>query len=399
MNQPNSDRDAELAVLAACLASKVARQQARAALSGKDFHEPAHEVIWDAMARLDKHGKTVDPVTVNATIAAYPAAVPVMLELVTAFAQPDQIEQYAAIVRGWAMKRRLVILAAQVQQRAMNPDLNAAGYAATVANQFATIRDSGATEDIETLTLDEVVALPDEDYDWVIPGLLERGDRLILTGAEGLGKSSMLRQIAVYAAAGIHPFKPGKRINPVRAFIYDNENSLKQIKRKVEPLRVDANRRGRAPGPHVLIECPGRIDLVRDKDLARVHHILDAVLPDIMVIGPIYKMAPRALQTDDEAAPLLAALDTIRERGIALLIEAHAGHAAGANGREWRPRGSSALMGWPEFGLGLKDEGGGIADVIPWRGSRDERDWPSRVRRDPSTMSWRDLDEREVFVA
>jgi RecA-family ATPase len=40
----------------------------------------------------------------------------------------------------------------------------------------------------------------------VIPGLLERRDRLMLTGEEGLGKSYLLRQIAVMAAAGLDPF-------------------------------------------------------------------------------------------------------------------------------------------------------------------------------------------------
>jgi hypothetical protein len=47
----------------------------------------------------------------------------------------------------------------------------------------------------------------DDEFDWIVPGLIERGDRLMLTGFEGLGKSMLTRQLAVTMAAGLHPFR------------------------------------------------------------------------------------------------------------------------------------------------------------------------------------------------
>ena len=61
--------------------------------------------------------------------------------------------------------------------------------------------------------LHEFIGIVDPPNDWVIPGILERGDRLIWTGVEGLGKTVMTRQLAVAAAAGIHPFT-GEPIDP-----------------------------------------------------------------------------------------------------------------------------------------------------------------------------------------
>jgi hypothetical protein len=80
---------------------------------------------------------------------------------------------------------------------------------------------------------------------------------------------------------------------------------------------------------------------------------------------------------------VLAALDTIRDRGCALMIEAHAGHAIGKGGiRDLRPRGSSSLLGWPEFGYGMRSMGSaGYADLVQWRGPREDRNWPDRLRR------------------
>jgi replicative DNA helicase len=118
-------------------------------------------------------------------------------------------------------------------------------------------------------------------------------------------------------------------------------------------------------------------------------------MPDIVMLGPLYRLAPRALQTDDEAAPVIAALNLIRARGSAIILEAHAGHAQGPGGRrDLRPRGSSALMGWPEFGYGLRwadDETARqerTVEMVSWRGDRDEREWPEKLTAG-GTWPWR----------
>lgn len=385
-----SDRGAEIATLAACLLSRTARDEARRHLSGSDFFQPTHEAIWDAMARLDRHHKGVDPQTILAALMADQRvdAAALMPDLITHPAIADHIGDYATIVRSWAIKRRLYDQALKVQQIALNPDASAQGLAASVATGFARLRDSGIVEDSESITLGELLEEADDEPDWLIPGLLERRDRLMLTGEEGLGKSYLLRQIAIMAAAGLDPFDPGKRIQPIRVTIIDCENTQRQVRRKVRPVVDFASRYGQGRPESVNLICSSRIDITRDKDLARIHFELDACQPDMLVIGPLYRLVPRALQTDDEAAPVLAALDTIRDRGIALLIEAHAGHALKGSHRDLRPRGSSALLGWPEFGYGMRTVASGYADLVPWRGDRDERDWPGRVRHSNDRIRW-----------
>lgn len=387
-----ADRDTEIALLAASLESKVARAEARKTITSEDFYYGQHQAVWDAMRRLDQHGKAVDSYTVSATLTPGTLAHSLLPELVTAIGRPDSISDYAAIVRNWAQKRRLQEITTRAHQQAMAPGPLPTGFAATIANQFAGIRDSGA-DDVSALTLAELLDLPDQEYDWIIPGLLERGDRLIITGEEGLGKSTVLRQIAILAAAGLHPFRTTRRIPRVKALIYDAENSRRQFLRKTRPLHTFACIHGDDPGPHVMVETVGRIDITRDRDLAKIHSLCDAMQPDVLVIGPLYRLTPRAINTDDEASPLLAALDTIKDRGIALLIEAHAGKSVGETGRNMAPRGSSALLGWPEFGYGMRKLDGAVSsdycDLVPWRGARDERDWPTRMRR-AGHMTWED---------
>jgi replicative DNA helicase len=230
----------------------------------------------------------------------------------------------------------------------------------------------------------ELLAETDDEPDWIIPGLLERRDRFMLTGEEGLGKSHFLRQFAVHGAAGLNPLDHNIQIEPLRTCIIDCENTWSQVRRKLRPVRDFAARYGAVDPIHnVMVDCTSRMDITRDKDLSRIHQLLDVQQPDLVVIGPLYRLVPRAIQSDDDAAPILAALDTIRDRGCALLMEAHAGHAIGKGGtRDLRPRGSSALLGWPEFGFGMRGIGAeGYADLVPWRGQREERDWPLRLKR------------------
>ena len=383
MIDERSDPRTELAILAACFWSKTARTEARRHLVGGDFYDPRHERLWNALHGLDKAGQPVDNVTMLAAIREDRHAVELLPQLITTIAEPDAIPAYANIVRGWSVKRKIETAARVIIQEASGA--TDATWPAKVVSRFTAIRDGGQVDDLQALTLAELLLQEDDTPEWLIPGLLERRDRLILTGEEGLGKSHLMRQLGIYAAAGLHPFDLSKRITPIKVAIIDNENSWTQVRRKARPMVEYAERLtgDSSTRDRVVVDCVGRMDITRDRDLSRIHQLLDSQFPDLVIIGPLYRLTPRALQTDDEASPVLAALDTIRERGCALLTEAHAGHAQGAGGvRDMRPRGSSALMGWPEFGYGLRGIGTeGYADLVPWRGNREERDWPTRLRR------------------
>ena len=384
-----SDPHAEVATLAACLQSITARKEAKRRIVGKDFYTPAHETLWETMSALDREQVPVDPESIRSRIALDPVAVAALVAVMTTHhAIPDNVGTYAETVRGWAVRRRISAEGARAIQAAENPEVDATGLAGAVAAKFAAVRDSGLVEDVQSITLAELLESPDDEPDWVVPGLLERRDRLILTGGEGLGKSFLLRQVAIMAAAGLDPFDPGVHIRPASVLIVDCENSLRQVKRKARGVVRFAEHYGKGKPGNVNLLCVGRIDILRDKDLSTIHREIDAIRPDIIVIGPIYAMSPKALMTDDDAVPVLAALDTMRETGAALLMEAHAGHAMGSDGRNFRPRGSAALMGWPEFGYGLKPTAQGYADMVPWRGDRDARAWPQALKHDRDGIRW-----------
>lgn len=358
----------------------------------EDFYAPLHENVWRCIVRRWTAQEPITEVLVAQELSEGQSAAWARargVDVVTLFdmraavgASVVSAPFHARLVHEAARRRALDAFAARLQQAAAS-NLPLADLMSLARNEFDSLKRQ-ASVDMPTLSLGALLEGTD-DYDWLIPGLLEREDRLMLTGSEGGGKTTFFRQVTILSAAGINPMT-FEQIEPVRIQVIDCENTERQWRRKVRPLALKATAEGAvSPLETMHLSFPGRIDISSEKWLGAVHRLIDENKPDMLAIGPLYKMARSAMNTDDDVAPVLAALDSIRERGIALLIEAHAGHSLSGEGgtRNLRPRGSSALLGWPEMGFGLRldKDDPNVTIIERWRGDRDERTWPEKIKR------------------
>ncbi len=236
------------------------------------------------------------------------------------------------------------------------------------------------------------MAESESDYDWLIPGLLEKGDRTIITGGEGKGKSTLMRQVAIQVASGIHPFTR-EAIEPKRVLLVDLENPSRILRRKMREMTE-----GRSDIPYGMLHVwrkPEGIDLLHPLTRQSFAKVLSDFWPELLIIGPMYKMA-EGLDKEDASKHLSAALDEWRvQYEFALLMESHQPHQVITQNDKFRPErpfGSSLWLRWPEFGMCLED--GGM--LRHWRGARDERDWPEK-------LTWGDewpwiVDEKKCLV-
>lgn len=252
-----------------------------------------------------------------------------------------------------------------------------------------------ARDDPEDLAPDlhEFLSVTDPPTSWVVPGLLERGDRLIWTGTEGLGKSLCVRQIAVAAAAGIHPFKH-EFIPRQRVLYIDCENSDRQGRKHFRKLEHIARmKHHRVPdGGLYLIHKPVGIDLSRPDDAAWLMERVTAHRPDLLICGPFYRLHAAESEEERGARRVVAALDAARVLAdCALIVEHHVPHGIGG-ARGLRPFGSSLLMRWPEMGMGImaatEDVPCKNVLVRAWRGNRDERFWPKALKWSEDENDW-----------
>lgn len=246
-------------------------------------------------------------------------------------------------------------------------------------------RIDASGDDVLTPSLREFLDTEDAPYDWVLPGLLERGDRLVLTGTEGAGKSELMRQLAICAAAGVHPFT-GARQPVRRVLLVDCENGVPKLRRAMRGLAAAARRYGADPAESLWVEArPQGLDLETSEDEAWLVRHVSTLQPDLLLTGPIYRLHAGNPNDEEPARNVARVLDRCREAAnCALAVEAHAGHGMAGATRAVRPTGSSLWLRWPEFGYGIRPTENHTkeyreVDFVPWRGDREARDWPSTL--------------------
>ncbi|MFG2144112.1 DnaB-like helicase N-terminal domain-containing protein [Streptomyces sp. NPDC048696] len=395
--QPH-DPDAEQAYLGAlCFAGRDIRR-IHQLVASSDFYRPAHTTIHASAGTLIDHGEPVDPITLGAALhsagtLARVGGAAYLHTLAQAMPTPANADWYAERIRTLAQRRALITTGARIVQLGYDPE---AGEPADLAEQAVAmtrdVRDAGrAAEDAPIQDMHDFLTVEDT-YRWVIPGLLEHGDRLILTAGEGGGKSVLLRQIAVATAAGVNPFtiQPSE-YGPQTTLVLDCENSAPQSRRHYRALMNAAERvhqpvkRGRL---HIDVRPEG-VDLTTGAGRAWLMRRVETVMPDLLVIGPIYQLHTGDPSSEEHARRVTVALNEARiTADCAMVLEAHAPHGNGFGPRALRPAGSSLWLRWPEFGFGLRpvaDERSAEEDrarqLVPWRGLRDDRQFPPYLRQ------------------
>lgn len=374
--------NAEEMVIGCCLLSGDVIRFAADTIQPDDFGSANLAEVFRAIVHLKKSDEPVEPFSVWKKAEEFGVKgleLAHLLYWVEGVGSARSVNFYADQVKEASTRRRLRLVGMKLTQSASDETLSPSAAVTEGLEGLKAIRTNTLTARLESKKLRDVLAIQ-EDHDWLVPGLFERGDRMIITGYEGLGKSTWIRQMAVCFAAGINPVTLD-HIEPVRVQVVDVENSESQWRKEVRGMVRTAKKHGVSDPTNLDLCCEGRIDLTKDADLGLVHRLVDENRPDILFIGPIYKMVPKGISNDDDAAPLITALDSLRDRGVVLVMEGHSPKGGGMQARDLSPRGSAALMGWPEFGFGLSPDEDG-ATVQRWRGDRDSgREWPRKLHR------------------
>jgi hypothetical protein len=224
-----------------------------------------------------------------------------------------------------------------------------------------------------------------DTWDWCVPGLLERGERLMITGGEGSGKTTWCRQLAITVAAGLHPFTLGTS-EPKKVLYVDCENPRTQTRRELRPLAKAAEWAGHpVPRGGLRLIVPGQgLDLTSPEDAAWLIERVTAHRPDVLLIGPLYQLHDSDPNEERPARTVAKAIDQARAvTNCAVVIEAHAGHGSSLQRRDLRPTGTSFWKRWVSYGYGLApvDDNPRSMWFQPWRGDRDVRQWPDRLDR------------------
>lgn len=235
----------------------------------------------------------------------------------------------------------------------------------------------------------DIIKRDKSEVKFVIPGILAAGERLMVTGFEGRGKSTFLRQFAVCVATGLHPFMFTK-MEACKVLFLDAENHPDQIQTSWEQLlglsaRHDAIiKRGNLT---VIEAWDEEIDLTSEEGEAWLIERMHATQPQLLVMGPIYNLASDDVSSHAVVGKLKSTINKARALySTAVVMEHHAPHKAANDAtRSVRPYGSSTFLKWPDYGYGFKPmEGEGYEEVYEFEKIRYDRvrgrDYPTHMR-------------------
>lgn len=403
--------NAERAVLGCAMAGDIGRA-VLLQLGDEDFFDPQHQILASIMRDMVRRNVPPDMITIQAELAArgksnVPKGVSgVYLHDLWTFApNSDAAPFYAREVRANS-RVRLANEAGQRLTQMTCSDDSAEELDAALARHSDEMSAIPAPFDMDAVTshtLEDLLNEEDEEHSWLIPGLLARGERVVMTGPEGLGKSTITRQISACVAAGIHPFT-GERVSRdgFRVLHIDTENDRRQSRRNYRWISAGMPR-NIADGWLARVDLYPRTEGVNlaGRDRAWFHQVAAACSPDLIVLAPAYKVMI-GLDPDkaNDVFSLLNAIDEVRTRhDAAVVIEAHSGNETQTGKRPVRPFGSSVWMRWPEVGFGFRVDEEAEKNVIAFdgsqrrrprylklvsfRGDREDRYWPGGITWGP----------------
>jgi len=384
---PPHDSQAERSLIGAMLLNSGAAIAAMEVCKAEDFYSPVNGEIYGTICRLVNSGSEVDALVVSSEMNNG-EVMPALMEMMLETPSYTNARTYAEIVAKHGTSRKLMhrlMEGIDSLYAGQDPYGEAEGV-----EKFVSTIGAFTNNGPESVTLGELSMTAEELSPVVIPGMMHQDYRTIVVAEEGAGKSLLLRTIAMSAAQGFHPFSH-QRIKPIRALIVDLENPAQAILQTAVPFAqhlFDRNPDGYDDSRIRFWRKPGGIEIRSLSDKAELQREIAFHKPDLVCIGPIYKMYRRGSSEsyEDSADEAMAVLDDLRTKyGFALIMEHHAAKGKQGERRDLSPMGSQRWMAWPEIGISLyKDtQDPTVMHVKRYRGDRLQGvNWPDRLVRD-----------------
>lgn len=408
---PPHDLAAEDGVIGAMLLNPHVIEEVQRTVTASDFYRPKNQTLFYEIVGLWKEGSKIDPVILSERLETHGQLQDVggaadIISLVANCPTTSAAPRYAEIVVNKAMLRRAIGIGTELTARAYgNPDDPQALMQEAIGALEEANVSVGEMPDA-VWELDSYLDQPPESTpDWIIPNVIRQGWRIMLVASEGSGKTTLFRQVAICTAQGIHPFLHTS-MPPKRTLIVDCENPQDSIVDMCMPIREAArNQRGTAYDPDRawLWWQPQGINLRGRSDRIKLESVIQHVRPDLVAIGPVYKIYQVNAHENDELAAreVMTVLDDLRTRyRFGLMLEHHAPKGVGAK-REMMPFGTSLWLRWPELGISMQplmDNDTSHMQIGRWRGDRLENNWPKELRHS-SPWPWQGIYETNAATS
>jgi len=298
---------------------------ARQLLKVRDFHDPANAKMFAAECAVADAGLPVDKVSIveelrrTGNLEAVGGAQNVTINFDLIVDEP-RIRQWATSIREAAWKRHIHKAAVRLSRVALNgetADEGLAQFQTDIAGLISQGQASGlgtAESRVRLINFDELEAMPEEDYDYLVDGLLVAGGTSLVVAKPKVGKSVTLQNLAFAIAHG-EPFLGRRTRQGLVIYI--------ALEDKPANIRHNLRKMGVRNGGNLLFWI-GRSP---ENAIQWLRETLREYKPSLIIVDPVQRLLHLSdtndyAQVSNATEPLI---DLARRSGAHLALAHHAG--------------------------------------------------------------------------
>lgn len=218
--------EAEKSVLSSMMLSREAVTVAAEMLTGDDFYQKQYGLFFDTMVEMTNEGKEVDPITLQEALKLKGVpeelcGIEILKDIMFSVATSANIRQYASIVQGKAVLRRIISTNEEINKMCyLGQDSVDTILAETEKRVFTLVQGRGGSDyvpirSVVLKTLQDIsrayqtkgnvtgIATGFTDLDYMLSGL-QPSDMILVAARPSMGKTAFVLNIASYVAVRNH---------------------------------------------------------------------------------------------------------------------------------------------------------------------------------------------------
>jgi replicative DNA helicase len=358
--------DAEKTILGAILLDNHALKEAQARLAADDFSLDSHRRICLRMIELADAGHAVDIVTLAHELAKhgeveFVGGVAYLASLTEGLPRRPVIEEYLRIVKDKSLARRLMTIAAAVTAEAQAGTVTSVEVIDSLLAQVSALNAEITWRDPSSVFVNAIDFACEYStaVDWVLQGIIQRNGNGIIAADGKAGKSLLAIHLCLHLAAGVDWM--GVRVSrPVSCGIVSREDDPGETARRIASLvagcgaevlkkreidqRLWLNTRAQTP----------TFTLENTRELNEIIAGLKARKVEFAVFDVFRSIWTGNENDAQETGKVLESLRRVqREVGCACCLLHHLRKSSDSANIFGNIRGTTALRGWQEWGLGI----------------------------------------------
>jgi hypothetical protein len=366
--------EAERSILGSILLAPELIKSDAGSISTEDFYLDSHRRIFNRMLDLADEGSPIDVFTVSDILGSHKELESVggmayVSSLTDGVPRRTSIKHYCNLLRSKTALRKLVHLGQQITSRALEQDESPEEIITHAQKQCLDYSMAiGESESDIFVDVSEFCAGPDEQPDWLIEGLIERGSNgIVAADPKGAKSLTVAGNMSVCLALGVSWL--GLSVKRCRVALVSREDNPSTTKRRIKQIvrgkgaRIDELQgwlhiNSKAQSKSLMLDNP--------REVTNLIRCLKKWRSEFVIMDVFNKLHVQDENDNTKVRGVMNQIDRIQaETGAQICVLHHWNKGDASQSLTRRIRGAGSIAGFAEWiaGIEMEDEANQVRKI------------------------------------